>query len=132
MRQHDESARAIVQVLDGHAGVVKLYYPGLESHPGHALAKRQQSGFGGMVSLDVGSLANAQKFVEQLELFTLAESLGGVESLVCHPASMTHAAVPEVDRDRIGVTEGLVRLSVGVEDTDDLIADVEKALAALA
>jgi cystathionine beta-lyase/cystathionine gamma-synthase len=132
MRQHDESARAIVEVLDGHAGVMKLYYPGLESHPGHEVAKRQQNGFGGMVSLDVGSLANAQKFVEQLELFTLAESLGGVESLVCHPASMTHAAVPEADRDRIGVTDGLVRLSVGVEDTDDLIADIEKALSALA
>jgi len=132
MRQHDESARAIVEVLDGHAGVVKLYYPGLESHPGHEVAKRQQNGFGGMVSLDVGSLVNAQKFVEQLELFTLAESLGGVESLVCHPASMTHAAVPEADRNRIGVTDGLVRLSVGVEDTEDLIADVGKALAALA
>jgi cystathionine beta-lyase/cystathionine gamma-synthase len=132
MRQHDESARAIVEVLDGHAGVVKLYYPGLESHPGHEVAKRQQKGFGGMVSLDVGSLVNAQKFVEQLELFTLAESLGGVESLVCHPASMTHAAVPEADRNRIGVTDGLVRLSVGVEDTEDLIADVGKALAALA
>ena len=131
MRQHDESARAIVEVLDGHAGVEKLYYPGLESHPGHELAKRQQSGFGGMVSIDVGSLANAQKFVEQLGLFTLAESLGGVESLVCHPASMTHAAVPEADRNRIGVTDGLVRLSVGVEDTDDLIADIERALAAL-
>lgn len=131
MRQHDESARTIVEVLDGHAGVERLYYPGLESHPGHEVARRQQSGFGGMVSLDVGSLANAQKFVEQLELFTLAESLGGVESLVCHPASMTHAAVPEADRDRIGVTEGLVRLSVGVEDTDDLIADIERALGAL-
>jgi cystathionine beta-lyase/cystathionine gamma-synthase len=131
MRQHDESARAIVEVLDGHAGVERLYYPGLESHPGHEVAKRQQSGFGGMVALDVGSLANAQKFVEQLQLFTLAESLGGVESLVCHPASMTHAAVPEADRDRIGVTEGLVRLSVGVEETDDLIADIERALGAL-
>lgn len=131
MRQHEENTAAVVATLDGHAGVEKLYYPGLPSHPGHEVAKQQQTGFGGMVSLDVGSLERAQSFVEQLELFTLAESLGGVESLVCHPASMTHAAVPEADRNRIGVTDGLVRLSVGVEDADDLVADVEKALAVL-
>lgn len=131
MRQHEENARAIVETLQGREGVKRLYYPGLESHPGHEIARRQQSGFGGMVSLDVGSRERAQKFVEQLEVFTLAESLGGVESLVCHPASMTHAAVPEADRDRIGVTGGLVRLSVGIEDADDLIADVERALSAL-
>jgi len=131
MRQHEENARAITAALDGHPGVRHLYYPGLESHPGHEVAKRQQTGFGGMVSLDVGSLARAQQFVGQLDIFVLAESLGGVESLVCHPAAMTHAAVPVEDRERIGVTEGLVRLSVGVEDTDDLVADVEKALDAL-
>jgi cystathionine beta-lyase/cystathionine gamma-synthase len=131
MRQHEENARAIVEALDGHPGVRRLYYPGLESHPGHEIATRQQTGFGGMVSLDVGSLARAQQFVEQLDIFVLAESLGGVESLVCHPAAMTHAAVPVEDRERIGVTEGLVRLSVGVEDTDDLVADVQKALEAL-
>jgi cystathionine beta-lyase/cystathionine gamma-synthase len=131
MRQHEENAAAIVRVLEGHPGIDKLFYPGLESHPGHELAKRQQTGFGGMVSLDVGSLDHAQQFVSQLDLFTLAESLGGVESLVCHPASMTHAAVPKGDRDRIGVTDGLVRLSVGVEDADDLVADVERALDAL-
>jgi cystathionine beta-lyase/cystathionine gamma-synthase len=128
MRQHEENAAAIVRLLAGHAGIGKLFYPGLESHPGHELAKQQQTGFGGMVSLDVGSLERAQQFVSQLHLFTLAESLGGVESLVCHPASMTHAAVPKDDRDRIGVTDGLVRLSVGVEDADDLVADVERAL----
>ena len=131
MRQHEENARAIVEALDGHSAVRHLYYPGLESHPGHEIAKRQQTGFGGMVSLDVGSLARAQQFVGQLDIFVLAESLGGVESLVCHPAAMTHAAVPVEDRERIGVTEGLVRLSVGVEDTDDLVADVQKALEAL-
>jgi len=132
MRQHEESANAIALVLEDHPGVRKLYYPGLESHPGHAIAKKQASGFGGMISIDVGSLANAQAFVSRLRLFTLAESLGGVESLVCHPAAMTHAAVPEADRKRIGITDGLVRLSIGVEDTDDLIADVENALAAFA
>jgi cystathionine beta-lyase/cystathionine gamma-synthase len=131
MRQHEENARAIVAALDGHPGIGQLYYPGLESHPGHEIARRQQTGFGGMVSLDVGSLARAQQFVEQLDIFVLAESLGGVESLVCHPAAMTHAAVPVEDRERIGVTEGLVRLSVGVEDTDDLVADVQTALEAL-
>ena len=131
MRQHEENAHAIVQALTGRDGVERLYYPGLESHPGHEIARRQQSGFGGMVSLDVGSRERAQRFVEALEVFTLAESLGGVESLVCHPASMTHAAVPAADRDRIGVTDGLVRLSVGIEDADDLVADVERALAAL-
>lgn len=131
MRQHEENAKAIVAVLEGHPGIRHLYYPGLESHPGHEIARRQATGFGGMVSLDVGSLARAQQFVEQLDIFVLAESLGGVESLVCHPAAMTHAAVPVEDRERIGVTEGLVRLSVGVEDTDDLVADVQKALDAL-
>jgi cystathionine beta-lyase/cystathionine gamma-synthase len=131
MRQHEENAQAIVAALEGHPAVVRLYYPGLESHPGHDVARRQQSGFGGMVSLDVGSLGHAQSFVERLEVFTLAESLGGVESLVCHPASMTHAAVPETDRHRIGVTDGLVRLSVGIEDSDDLVADVERALDAI-
>lgn len=131
MRQHEENAKAIVAVLEGHPGIRHLYYPGLESHPGHEIARRQATGFGGMVSLDVGSLPRAQQFVEQLDIFVLAESLGGVESLVCHPAAMTHAAVPVEDRERIGVTEGLVRLSVGVEDTDDLVADVQKALDAL-
>lgn len=131
MRQHEENAGLIVDALNGHPALEKIYYPGLESHPGHAIAKQQQSGFGGIISIDVGSLDRAQTFVGQLEIFTLAESLGGVESLVCHPASMTHAAVPRADRDRIGVTDGLVRLSVGIEDGDDLVADVQKALGAL-
>ncbi len=128
MRQHEENARQIVDAIASHAGVEKIYYPGLESHPGHEIARKQQTGFGGMISIDVGSLDRAQKFVENLGIFTLAESLGGVESLVCHPASMTHAAVPEADRNRIGVTDGLVRLSVGVEEADDLLADVTGAL----
>ncbi|RKZ10385.1 cystathionine gamma-synthase [bacterium] len=128
MRQHEENARQMVDAIATHPGVEKIYYPGLESHPGHEIARKQQTGFGGMISIDVGSLDRAQKFVEQLRIFTLAESLGGVESLVCHPASMTHAAVPEADRNRIGVTDGLVRLSVGVEEADDLLADVTGAL----
>ena len=132
MRAHEENARAVVAMLRDHPAAGKMYYPGLPDHPGHEIAQRQQKGFGGMISVDVGSLERAQTVVENLRLFTLAESLGGVESLVCHPAVMTHAAVPRAEREAIGVTDGLIRFSVGVEDADDLVADVRRGLDALA
>jgi cystathionine beta-lyase/cystathionine gamma-synthase len=129
MRQHEANARFLAAYLSRHPAIVKIYYPGLESHPEHELAKRQARGFGGIVSVDVGSLARARHVLEHVRLFTLAESLGGVESLICHPATMTHASVPEEFRNRIGITEGLVRLSVGIEDVEDLEADLAQALA---
>jgi cystathionine beta-lyase/cystathionine gamma-synthase len=129
MRQHDANGRRIAQWLAGHPRVQKVHYPGLPSHPEHALASRQMSGFGGMVSLDLGGLEPARRFVERTRLFALAESLGGVESLVGHPASMTHASVPRAMREAMGLTDGLVRLSVGIEDVEDLISDLEQALA---
>jgi cystathionine beta-lyase/cystathionine gamma-synthase len=129
MRQHDAYGRRIAQWLAGHPRVQKVHYPGLPSHPEHALASRQMSGFGGMVSLDLGGLEPARRFVERTRLFALAESLGGVESLVGHPASMTHASVPRAMREAMGLTDGLVRLSVGIEDVEDLISDLEQALA---
>jgi cystathionine beta-lyase/cystathionine gamma-synthase len=105
-----------------------VYYPGLPSHPQHDLACRQMSGFGGMISFELGDAALARRVVERTRLFALAESLGGVESLIGHPASMTHASVPREMRDAMGLTDSLVRLSVGIEDPDDLIADLEQAL----
>ena len=129
MRQHEANARFLAAYLSRHPAVVKIYYPGLESHPEHDLAKRQARGFGGIVSIDVGSLARARHVLDHVRLFTLAESLGGVESLICHPATMTHASVPEDFRNRIGITDGLVRLSVGIEDVEDLEADLKQALA---
>jgi cystathionine beta-lyase/cystathionine gamma-synthase len=128
MREHEKNAQAVVEMLQTRDEVQKLYYPGLPNHPGHDVARRQQSGFGAMISFDVGSLENAQKIVQGVRIFTLAESLGGVESLISHPAAMTHAAVPKVDRDAMGVTDGLVRLSVGVEDVEDLVQDIQSAL----
>jgi len=130
MARHDASGRAIAAWLDEHAGVQHVYYPGLSNHPQHELAKRQMSGFGGMISLELGSLKKARAFVEKIRLFALAESLGGVESLVGHPASMTHASVPKAMREEMGLTDGLVRLSVGIEDLDDLMKDLDQALAA--
>ncbi len=129
MRQHDASGRKIAAVLAEHPVVRKVYYPGLPTHEQYALACRQMRGFGGMISLELGSLDRARRFVESVTLFSLAESLGGVESLIGHPASMTHASVPREMRDAMGLTDGLVRLSVGVEDTDDLLADLDRALA---
>lgn len=108
--------------------VQRVYYPGLASHEQHELAARQMSGFGGMISVDVGSLGRARAVVERIRIFSLAESLGGVESLVGHPATMTHAGVPKDMRERMGLTDGLVRLSVGIEDVEDLVADLEQAL----
>src|SRR5918998_1382797 len=128
MEQHDKSGRAVAAFLEEHPKVRKVYYPGSASHPQHALARRQQLGFGGMVSFDVGSLAAARTVLESVKLCTLAESLGGVETLISHPATMTHASVDEAKRQRLGITEGLVRISVGIEDTDDIVADLDQAL----
>ncbi len=130
MRKHDENGRTIAAWLAKHPGVEKIYYPGLPSHPQHELAKRQMGGFGGMISIDLGDVAKAKRFVAAVELFVLAESLGGVESLIGHPASMTHASIPEDRRIAMGLTDSLVRLSCGVEDADDLIADLEQAFKA--
>jgi cystathionine beta-lyase/cystathionine gamma-synthase len=128
MRQHDANGRRIAEWLRGHAKVKKLYYPGLAEHPQHELARRQMSGFGGMVSFDVEDTALARRIVERVRVFQLAESLGGVESLIGHPASMTHAAVPRALRDAMGLTDSLIRLSVGIEDVDDLVADLDQAM----
>jgi cystathionine beta-lyase/cystathionine gamma-synthase len=128
MRQHDENGRIVAQFLSEHPRIQKVYYPGLKSHPQHELAGRQMSGFGGMISFETGSLENAKRVLESVRLCTLGESLGGVESLISHPATMTHASVPEVERNRLGITDGLVRVSVGIEDVEDIIADLDQAL----
>jgi cystathionine beta-lyase/cystathionine gamma-synthase len=128
MRQHDASGRRIAEWLTHQRTVTKVYYPGLPSHPQHELACRQMTGFGGMISLDLGNPDRARAFVEKTRIFVLAESLGGVESLIGHPASMTHASVPAAMRKAMGLTDSLIRLSCGVEDTDDLIADLDRAL----
>jgi len=128
MRQHCESATIIAEWLTAQKKVVKVNYPGLRSHPQYALARRQMSGFGGMISFDVGNLKNAKRFLSRVRLCALAESLGGVETLISHPASMTHASVPKSERIKNGVTDGLVRISVGIEDVEDLIDDLKNAL----
>lgn len=128
MEQHDRSGRAIAAFLEEHPKVQKIYYPGSLSHAQHELAKRQQKGFGGMVAFDVGSLEAARTVLESVKLCTLAESLGGVETLISHPATMTHASVLPETRERLGITDGLVRISVGIEDTDDIMADLDQAL----
>lgn len=128
MEQHDKSGRIVAAFLEEHPKVHKIYYPGSASHPQHNLAKRQQRGFGGMVAFDVGSLEAARIVLESVKLCTLAESLGGVETLICHPATMTHASVDPDKRQRLGITDGLVRISVGIEDTDDIVADLDQAL----
>ena len=130
MKAHNENAMAVARWLESRAGVQRVVYPGLESHPQHELAKRQMNGaFGGMVTVLIdGDLSRTKQMLERVEVFTLAESLGGVESLVNHPAIMTHASVPKEVREAGGVTDNLIRLSVGVEDIDDLIADLDRAL----
>src|SRR5947209_5871675 len=128
MEQHDRSGRAVAAFLEEHPKVRKIYYPGSRTHKQHELAERQQRGFGSMVSFDVGSFAAARTVLESVKLCTLAESLGGVETLICHPATMTHASVLPETRSRLGITDGLVRISVGIEDTDDIIADLDQAL----
>lgn len=128
MERHASNAMQIAEWLTLQASVLDVHYPGLTSHPQHALAKTQMSGFGGMISIELGSIERARQFTQSVKLFTLAESLGGVESLVCHPVSMTHGSVPPEQRKRLGITEGLVRLSVGIEDVADLVADLDQAL----
>jgi cystathionine beta-lyase/cystathionine gamma-synthase len=129
MKRHSENALAVAQFLAKHKRVKTVNYPGLTSHPQHDLAKRQMKDFGGMVSFDIGAgESQVNEIVKRLRLFSYAESLGGVESLCCYPVKMTHASFPKDQRDKRGVTEGLLRLSVGVEDVDDLIADLEQAL----
>jgi cystathionine beta-lyase/cystathionine gamma-synthase len=128
MRQHDENGRIIAQFLSEHPSVAHVYYPGLKSHPQHELARRQMTGFGGMISFETGSLENARRVLEGVRLCTLGESLGGVETLISHPATMTHASVPEPERNRLGITDGLVRVSVGIEDAEDIMADLDQAL----
>lgn len=128
MRAHDANGRAVAAFLASHPKALRVLYPGLPSHPQHDLATRQMTGFGGMVSLDLGSRDAAKRFLDSLRLFTLAESLGGVESLAGHPASMSHGSIPPEERAARGIGDGLVRLSCGIEETGDLLADVEEAL----
>ena len=128
MKQHDANGRVVADFLKGHKKVQKVFYPGLVEHPHHELAKRQQGGFGSMISIETGSLENANAFAKRLKLGLLAESLGGVETLICHPASMTHAAVGAEGRARLGITDGLMRISVGIEDVEDIVADLKQAL----
>jgi cystathionine beta-lyase/cystathionine gamma-synthase len=128
MKQHDTNGRRIAEWLEHDGRVQAVHYPGLPSHPQHDLACRQMKGCGGMLSIEMGSLERAQQVVSRTRLFALAESLGGVESLIGHPASMTHAAVPPAMREAMGLSDGLVRLSVGIEDADDLIRDLDQAL----
>jgi cystathionine beta-lyase/cystathionine gamma-synthase len=128
MQKHDENARAFAEFLVKSNAAKKVMYPGLESHPQHDLAKKQMRGFGGMVSADFGTIEKAKQVLHNVKIFSLAESLGGVESLISHPVSMTHATVPIEEREKFGLTDSLVRFSVGIEDIEDLIEDVEKAL----
>ncbi len=128
MRQHDANGRMMAGFLAEHPKVKKVYYPGLGDHPQHERAKKLMSGFGGMIAFDLGSLAGARAVLDNVKLCSLAESLGGVETLISHPATMTHASVPEAKREQLGITDGLVRISVGIEDVEDLIEDVDQAL----
>ena len=128
MKQHNESAMKVARWLTSRPTVRKVFYPGLEDHAQHALAKRQMGGFGGMISFDLGSYEKAAVFLKHVRLCALAESLGGVESIITHPASMTHAAIPAAERQQFGITDGLVRISVGLEDVEDIIDDLEQAM----
>jgi cystathionine gamma-lyase len=133
MREHARNAQIVAEFLDSREDVAHVYYPGLSSHPAHALAKRQMSGFGGMLSVELqGPPQRAMDFASRLRYFSLAESLGGVESLICHPGRMTHGSIPNEERERRGITDGLLRLSVGIEDADDLVEDLFQALEATA
>lgn len=128
MEEIESNTKAIVEFLQSHPSVTKVYYPGLETHPNHDIAKKQARGFGGMISFDVGSEKNADILLEKIKYFTLAESLGAVESLISVPARMTHASIPQERRAELGITDGLVRISVGLEDVEDLIEDLQQAL----
>jgi len=131
MQKHDESGRVVAKFLANHKKVKKVFYPGLADHPQHDLAKKQMSGFGAMISFETGSLANANKLLRKVRVCSLGESLGGVETLISHPATMTHAALGEKGRREIGITDGLVRISVGIEDVEDILEDLDQALAAM-
>ena len=128
MAAHERNGRALAEALSQRTDILKVLYPGLSDHPQHALALAQQSGFGAMISFDLGTLERARAFCDAVQVFLLAESLGGVESLVCHPATMTHAAVPPADRARLGIGDGFLRLSVGIEAVEDLMADLHRGL----
>jgi cystathionine gamma-lyase len=129
MERHAENAMQVASFLESHPRVSRVIYPGLESHPQYELAKKQMSGFGGMISFDIqGGLPEARRFLERVQVFTLAESLGGVESLIEHPAIMTHASIPAESRKALGISDTFVRISVGIEDAADLIADLKQAL----
>jgi cystathionine beta-lyase/cystathionine gamma-synthase len=131
MERHEKNARAIAEWLAGHPKLKGVFYPGLKTHPGHELHQRQASGFGGMIAFDTGSIEQAASVLKRARLFSLAESLGGVESLISHPATMTHASVPRTEREKVGLTDGLVRVSVGIEDLEDLLLDLRSALSVL-
>ena len=131
MVKHDQNGRAVAAFLNKHKKVKAVFYPGLRSHPQHALARRQMSGFGSMISFETGSLANAKRMLARVRVCSLGESLGGVETLISHPATMTHAALGKAGRKAIGITDGMVRISVGIEDVDDIIADLDHALRAI-
>jgi cystathionine gamma-lyase / homocysteine desulfhydrase len=128
MEEHEANTKAVVEFLQGHPSVKKVYYPGIESHPNHEVAKKQTRGFGGMVSFDVGSEEKAAELLSKVKYFTLAESLGAVESLISVPSKMTHASIPKERREELGITDGLVRISVGLEDAEDLVDDLKQAL----
>ncbi len=130
MEAHNANGIAIARYLAERKEVQTIYYPGLLKHPGHVLAKKQMTGFGGMIAFDLGSRQRAERFLETVKICSLGESLGGVETLISHPATMTHASVPPEERARLGITDGLVRISVGIEDVEDLIADLEQAFRA--
>ena len=129
MKQHEANAMAVVEYLKGHPAVRRVFYPGLDSHPGHEIARKQMKGFGGMVSFELeGGTEAVTNFQRRIRIFALAESLGGVASLAAHPATMTHASMPKEHREKVGITNELIRLSVGLENIDDLIDDLRQAL----
>jgi cystathionine beta-lyase/cystathionine gamma-synthase len=128
MEVHDRNGRAVAKFLANHKKVKKIFYPGLPNHPQHELAKRQMTGFGAMITFETGSLKNANKMLKKLQICSLGESLGGVETLISHPATMTHAALGEKGRKAIGITDGMVRISVGIEDLQDILDDLEQGL----
>ncbi len=131
MEQHEKNGRAVAQFLNGHRKVEKVFYPGLPEHPQHELARRQMSGFGALITFETGSLKRAKRLLAKVRVCSLGESLGGVETLISHPATMTHAALGEKGRKAIGITDGLVRISVGIENIEDLLADLDQALKAV-
>ena len=131
MEQHDRNGRLVAEFLARHKKVKKVFYPGLEEHRQHDLAQRQMTGFGSMITFETGSLSNAKKMLKKVRVCSLAESLGGVETLISHPATMTHAALGEKGRREIGITDGLVRISVGIENVEDIADDLDQALAAI-